>query len=141
MNNQLAEHLIKTNEGFKPTAYKDTLGNLTIGYGFEISHNGLSKEECDWILKKRIEKCEEELKSIFINYSDYETNVKAVLIDMMFNLGRPKFLTFKNFIRAIKDNDIETAVKEMRNSKWYKQVPNRVERDIHVLLTGAVNYE
>ena len=50
---------------------------------------------------------------------------QAVLIDMMFNLGSPRFKQFKKMIQALEDNDYSRASFEMLDSKWAVQVGNR----------------
>jgi GH24 family phage-related lysozyme (muramidase) len=55
---------------------------------------------------------------------------------MLFNLGKPKFLTFKKFILAVKDKDWEEASLQMESSKWYKQVGNRAKRLVKEMEEG-----
>jgi len=47
---------------------------------------------------------------------------------MMFNMGRPRLSKFKNFSRALYEQDWKVAAEEGRDSKWYRQVTNRAER-------------
>ena len=54
--------------------------------------------------------------------------VKEILINMMFNMGRPRLSKFKNFSRALYEQDWKQAAEEGRDSKWYQQVTNRAER-------------
>jgi lysozyme len=59
--------------------------------------------------------------------------VKIVLTSMMFNLGKNRFLTFKKFIRAIKEKDYKKAIIELFNSRRAKQLPNRTELEAQYL--------
>ena len=60
--------------------------------------------------------------------------IQTVLISMMFNLGKKRFLTFKKFIKAIKDKDYEKAMYESVNSKRASQVPDRVKSELGLLI-------
>jgi lysozyme len=55
---------------------------------------------------------------------------------MGFNLGFKGFMSFKNLIKALKNNDYELAVVEMLNSKWANQVKNRAVRLAKMMETG-----
>ncbi len=130
--------LLIMNEGLKLKPYRDTVGKLTIGVGRNLDDMGITEDEAYYMLENDIKRCKEELRSIFVNFDDYEPHIQAVLIDMIFNLGKTKFLTFKNFIKAIKENKIKTAAYEMMNSKWAQQVKSRAMRDKKLLLTGEL---
>ena len=131
----LKELLIK-HEGYKKKPYKDTVGKLTIGVGRNLSDNGLTDDEIDYILNNDIKRCERELISIFSNYLTFPDNVKMVLVDMIFNLGMTRFLGFKNFIRAIEEMNLPLAQKEMLDSKWARQLPVRAHEDSKILVGG-----
>lgn len=132
------KELLIANEGLKLKPYRDSVGKLTIGVGRNLDDNGISYDEAMFLLRNDIERAEKDLRKIFVNFNDYEENVKMVLIDMMFNLGFRKFMTFKKFIEAIKQGDLEKAAKEMLDSKWATQVKKRAERDVKLLLIGEI---
>ena len=52
------------------------------------------------------------------------------------NLGLGGFFKFKKAIAAIYDNNWQVAAAEMRDSRWYKQTPNRAKRLITMMETG-----
>ena len=47
---------------------------------------------------------------------------------MCFNMGSPRVSKFKKMLGALKVQDYQTASKEMLDSKWANQVPNRARR-------------
>ena len=59
-----------------------------------------------------------------------EENIDPVafgcVINMAFNLGLPRLLKFKNFQYHLNKCEYESASSEMLDSRWAKQVPNRV---------------
>ncbi len=134
------KQLLITNEGLRLRPYRDTVGKLTIGIGRNLDDVGITEDEAMYLLENDIKRAIQDLQSIFVNFNDYEPHVQAVLVDMIFNLGKPRFLTFKKFIRAIKDGDLQTAAKEMMDSKWARQVKNRAERDRRILLGGENDF-
>ena len=121
---------LKQDEGYVEKIYRDSLGFLTCGWGHHL------------YLGSRINQtiAEEFLKmDIADAISDYyrfqkATGVKLdprrarVIINMLFNMGLPKVLGFKNMIKALKDKNYEKAAREMINSKWAIQVGDRAKR-------------
>ena len=134
------EELLILHEGLKLKPYRCTAGKLTIGVGRNIQDNGISEDEAIYMLRNDIERCKRELRGIFKDFDSFDENIKMVLIDMIFNLGEPKFLKFKKFINAIKEKDLKKAAHEMSNSEWALQVPERV-RHLKKILLGrdAIN--
>jgi len=55
---------------------------------------------------------------------------------MDFNLGKPRFLTFKKLIQAVKEGDFKKAAEEAKNSRWCRQVGKRCE-DVYNLLYNS----
>jgi GH24 family phage-related lysozyme (muramidase) len=53
---------------------------------------------------------------------------------MCYNLGIKGLLKFKKFLNAVDESDYETAAEELKQSKYYKQVPNRAKRNINLIL-------
>ena len=61
-------------------------------------------------------------------WDSFPEEVQEILVNMMFNLGRPRLSGFKNMKRALDMGAYKTSAKEGRDSKWYRQVGNRAER-------------
>jgi lysozyme len=130
-----AKALLKIHEGFEEKVYFCPANKLTIGYGRNLQDRGINEEEADYLLNNDVNLAINELESIIPNFHKIDSNRQSALIDMIVNLGRPKFLKFKNTIKAIKNENWELASKEMLNSKWARQVPNRA-----MLLSNIVRY-
>ena len=114
---------IKKHEGLVLKPYKCPVGKLTIGYGHNIEDNGLSKSACEYILIEDIEEAKRNLYAIFTRdfFNTLKDNQKIALIDMMFNLGLSRFLTFKKFILAVKQRNFDRASVEIIHSRAYQQ--------------------
>jgi len=125
--------IIKEHEGFRQYPYKCSANKTTIGYGHNLDDRGISKKIAEMIFKEDINVAIDDVFEIFPDFHKFTENQKIVLVDMMFNLGIIRFRKFRKMIRAIKKGDWKKAIIEMRNSRWYSQVTNRVEDLIDLL--------
>lgn len=121
---------LKKHEGLVLKPYKCTANKLTIGYGHNLEDNGLSKTACEFILFEDIDEAKKNLYAVFTKkfFENLSNNQKIALIDMMFNLGISRFLTFKKFIQAVKNKDFIKASAEIINSKAYQQNKKRYQK-------------
>tara|TARA_R100001594_G_scaffold3197_3_gene12189 strand:+ start:690 stop:1124 length:435 start_codon:yes stop_codon:yes gene_type:complete len=131
---QLKEDIIKEEGGFILEPYQDHLGYWTISVGHLIREN--EKEELmQPISKERAEELFDNDLKVSINDGEsfckgmtIDDNVKECVIHMAFQLGLPKLNQFKKFKKALENNDIKTAIEEMKDSRAYKQTTNRWNR-------------
>ena len=121
---------IKEHEGLVLKPYKCPVGKLTIGYGHNLEDNGLSQSACEYILVEDIEEAKKNLYAVFTKkfFENLSDKQKIALIDMMFNLGLSRFLTFKKFILAVKNKDFSKASFEIINSRAYQQNKHRYKK-------------
>jgi len=138
---ELVKKMLITDEGLRLKPYRDTVGKLTIGVGRNLDDVGISKEEALYLLENDIQRAIREASEIFGStvWLSLDEVRQAVIIDMLFNLGKPRFLTFKKFIQAVKEKDFKKASYEMLNSKWAKQVGKRAERLAYMMGTGEIH--
>ena len=131
---------IKEHEGFSNIPYKDSTGNLTIGYGRNLDANGISKEEALMMLMADIDKAiantQHRLGTTLKGLSEVR---KGVLYEMCFNLGIYGLLRFKKMLKAIRDEDFELASIEMMDSKWAKQVGRRAVLLSNIMHTNSIH--
>ena len=121
-------------EGLKLKPYKDIQGVLTIGYGRNLESRGINLTEAEFMLNRDVNDAVADLIEIFPNFFSMSENLRIVLVSMMFNLGKSKFLTFEKFIDAVKKGNKQAMIYELLNSKRAKQLPNRVEKEKYLLL-------
>ena len=139
---------IKQNEGYKKKAYRDSRKHLTVGIGFNLDQPGakqvLEKLGIDYNkVRQGQELNDQQIKSIFSkdtevaimnaksfadNYDSLPKSVKLALIDMAFNLGGAGLNKFANLKQAIESYNYQKAANEMKNSLWFKQVPQRASK-------------
>ena len=120
---------IKEHEGLVLKPYKCPVGKLTIGYGHNLEDNGLTKTACEYILIEDLEEAKKNFYAVFTKdfFDTLKDNQKIALIDMMFNLGLSRFLTFKKFILAVKQRNFDRASVEIIHSKAYTQAKRRYQ--------------
>jgi lysozyme len=122
-------------EGIRTTAYKDTLNNWTIGVGHLIKipdeeyllDKELTDLEVDQIFTTDLNQAIDDARK-FIEIDNLSEDAFFVVVDMAFNLGLPKLMRFQNFQQALKEKDYKKASREMLDSLWARQLPNRSKR-------------
>jgi len=127
---------LRLHEGVEHKPYKCTAGYLTIGVGRNIEERGLSDDEIDYILNNDVNIATDELVATFDWYADLDPIRQRVVIDMVFNLGMPRFKQFKNMIAAIEAGDWMEASNQMMDSRWAEQVGLRASRLAEMMETG-----
>ena len=135
--NQLRRH-----EGLRLKPYYCSENFLSLGYGRNLDTNGISEAEAEFMLLNDLVACESELKDEGW-YNQLDEVRRAVVLNMAFNLGKPKLMKFSKLIGALSDDDYETASKEMVTgsdgvspSKWASQVGKRAYELADQMRTG-----
>jgi len=143
--------ILKEEEGFKPYPYKDTEGNLTIGYGHLLEPNKggiplryilgydknyITEDEGEIVLLHDTESKKRLLFKKLPWLASKPKPIQAALLDMAFNLGVGGLLKWKKFLKHVQNDEIDDAVRIIMNSKWLKQVKTRAYRVAGLLLQG-----
>jgi len=128
--------LIKLHEGFRAKPYRCTQGRTTIGWGRNIQDNGITELEAELMLINDVSESCAILKDRVSGFSELCEVRQAVLIDMVFNLGWPRFSRFKKMILAVESRAFELAALEMEDSNWYRQVASRAVTLVEMMKTG-----
>ena len=134
--NQALE-LLQEHEGFRQFPYLDSLGIQTIGYGRNLESRGISEPEASYLLGNDIAEAEELLHS-YSYYWQLSGERKAVLIDMMVNMGPTRLAGFKKMHAALEEGNYEHAALEMMDSKWSLQVGQRALTLSNVMYTNTI---
>jgi len=126
---------VQRHEGCSLKPYEDSEGILTIGYGRNLEHNGISQGEADTMLLNDVSVAVEEAKQ-YEWYEGLSEPRKAVIVNMIFNMGWPRFNQFTNTIGFLEDGMFEEASEEMLNSRWAHQVKGRAIELSRQMATG-----
>ncbi len=140
---QIKEDLVR-HEGYVTEIYLCSEGYPTFGIGHMVTEQDM---EYTWpvgtpvdderILQVFHDDCEEAINDVEHLVSDmscHPDRVIRVLVNMAFNLGRPRLSRFKNMLAAVDAQDYKTAAKEMIDSRWYGQVGRRSEELVEMML-------
>ena len=138
MNREQVQKQLAIDEGIVNEVYLDHLGYATFGIGHLITDKDpeqgcdvgtpVSEERVTEAFQADLDIAIGECKVLFDLWDTYPGEVQEILVNMMFNLGRPRLSGFKNMKKALDKCDWSTAAVEGRDSKWYRQVGNRAER-------------
>jgi lysozyme len=134
---QELKKLLMIHEGLKLRPYRDTAGKLTIGVGRNLDDKGIREIEADLMLDNDIGETIQNLDHYLPWWTKLSPNRKLVLMDMCFNLGIGKLLTFKKALAAMKEGRWNTAADEMKDSKWARQVGRRADKLAYMMRTGS----
>lgn len=126
---------IKIDEGFNGAPYLDTVGKTTIGYGRNLDDNPLTKEEAEYLLKNDLKKVSYECCKLPY-FSELTPTRRAVIINMVYNLGMPRFKKFKKTNKALSEKNYLLTSIEMLDSKWARQVGDRAVRLANIMRSG-----
>jgi lysozyme len=152
MDRQRAQSLIEQHEGRRKAAYLDSEGVLTVGIGLNLENKtargrieaigvkydelcamqcSLTDAQIDQLFSDDLDTALTDAASRVPDFWSHPDDVQLAMVDMIFNLGGPRFSNFKQLIAALKVNDYLTAAAQMLDSKWAREdVPHRAADDI-----------
>ncbi len=133
---------IRTNEGKRLAAYKDTAGVWTIGIGHtgHDVHEGLviTDERCEQLYNNDCLTARIACVRLLGGFREGSLDEvrRAACHDLAFNLGETKLRGFHQTLDAIRRSDWETASKQLLASEYAKELPKRAQRNALMLLKG-----
>ena len=139
---QIKEDLVR-HEGYVTEIYLCSENYPTFGIGHMVTEKDM---EYTWpvgtpvtderILQVFHDDCKvaiEDAELLINDLADHPDSVSRVLVNMVFNLGRPRLSKFKNMLAAIEAKDYQRAAEEMKDSKWYHQVGRRSKELVEIM--------
>jgi GH24 family phage-related lysozyme (muramidase) len=138
-------------EGFRPTAYKDSVGITTIGYGFnleqpnaaeiikrvkiperyELLRNGtqaLSDESARKLFDYKHRKSEQAAARIVPQFNSLGENQRAALTSMAYHMGGEGLRKFRQTLAYLADGNAKAVENQLLSSEMAKQTPARAQR-------------
>lgn len=108
--------------------YADSLGKMTVGYGHLIKQGedyskGLTEEEADKLLSRDLANAVLQAQSLGL---DAPEDWNDFIIIMVFQLGFNGVLKFRKMLAALKVQNYKEAIRQAKDSLWYRQTTNRV---------------
>ena len=140
-------------EGFKPTLYKDTKGNDTIGHGInltaapltdaelgmlrqnrphletrDLKKDGISEDESAMLMLNRIREAEGGLDRNLYWWRGASDKQQRALVELAYTHGVSGALGYKKLLAAGESGDFNVAAHEMTRSTFAKETPDRARR-------------
>jgi len=140
MNRENVFEQLKIDEGVEYEIYNDHLGYPTFGVGHLVTEadaehgqpvgTPISKDRVWECFQSDLDTAISECHALYGEgvFDSWPDEVQEVVVNMMFNMGRPRLSKFKNFAAALEEGDWARAAVEGRDSRWHQQVTNRAER-------------
>lgn len=153
--------MIKFDEGEKLSLYLDTEGYQTIGVGHlcvmsssrekavahldkilgRSTHGRITQQESTLLFNQDVQKSLREIErtGLMDIYTASNEARRAALVNLMFNLGGPRLLGFRNALKAWRAKDYQKAADEFLDSRWASQVKSRSVRVTECIRNGNMN--
>lgn len=139
MNREAIYEQLKIDEGVVYEIYNDHLGYATFGVGHLVLDTDpefgqdvgtpVSEERVRECFEKDLDTAISECKVLYEEaWEGFPSEVQEVLVNMLFNLGRPRLSKFKNFNAKLIEGDYAGAAPEGLDSLWARQVGARANR-------------
>ena len=136
---EILKGMLRKHEGLRLVPYKDTEGHLTVGYGHKIEGSKITQEIAELLLEMDLYRVSLDfLKLPLVIIRNLNQPRKRVIMNMLFNLGYPKFMGFKKMLHAIEVKDFNHAANEMLDSKWAGQVGQRAIELAQIMRSGEM---
>lgn len=118
--------------------YVDRKGKTTIGYGYNLTDNGLPVDIIGRLMDAEIDRVVTGLTFRGAPwFSGLDQVRQQVCCDMAFNLGLTGFFGFTKMIRHLARGEFPEAAREGRASDWYHQIGTRAEVLMTMLEAGV----
>ena len=134
-------------EAFRERPYLCSVGMWTVGYGHALGRN-ISREELNairWTIDHAERVLDEDIATAIHDAASFpwwltlDPVRQAVIVELLFNLGRSRFSGFTRMIAALQNREYQKAARELLDSRWRVQVgPTRSGRLARALETGRV---
>ena len=134
MTDDEIKEMIQRHEGYRPYVYYDSLGFPTAGYGHAFLPNSpISHDVAKALFEDDFCRAKRDYDKLKL---DLDPVRRGVILDMLFNLGLPRFRGFSNMISTLKRKDYVSASEHGLDSLWAKQVKGRANHLMKILRTG-----
>lgn len=130
---------LRDDEGWEESPYRDSLGFLTIGYGFLIDERKsvkMPRAVGDLWLELVAREKWGDLLSRVPELASQPDDVQRALANMAYQMGVDGLLGFRTMFAALAAGDRKRAAAAALDSRWAKQTPERAKR-VAALIRGT----
>ena len=126
--------LTKQFEGYREAIYLDSLGNPTGGYGTHLfTGRKIPGHIWEALFEHDYRQAEVQYDQLDL---DLDPTRRAVMIDLIYNMGINRLLKFNRMLKSLRSRDFELASAHLINSKYAQQVGDRAVRNAEMLRNG-----
>ena len=133
----MLEDRIKLHEGCRLRPYQDSEGIWTVGYGRNLESAPFSRPEVELLFANDFKRARQGAEMLHV-YDSLNEVRQGVLVEMVFQMGYQGVRRFKKFLSAAIQEKWADAHREMLDSKWAKQTPDRASRLAYIFKTGEL---
>jgi len=131
---------LRVAEGCRLTAYRDSVGVITIGYGHNLEAHPIPQALADQWLDEDILAAKRDLEGAMPWVMALDEVRQRALLELCFNLGingLAKFNRAGGTLEAVRQGDYATAaIRLLGNERWVGEVGLRAYRIASMLRTG-----
>lgn len=150
---------IRQDEGLRHQSYDDTTGNRTVGYGFNMDSGigrkvwkragidvpfddvyagkaVISDAQAEALGRASFAIAVDDATDVFSNFLKLSDSRKEALLNLSYQLGKPRLSKMDGFIAAANKGDWTQSIRELGKTKYYAQNPNRARAVMRKLLQG-----
>lgn len=125
MNYDKLKELLERHEGYRKRPYQCSAGKITIGIGHNLDAHDLPKDIIQRFFYTDINESINTCTVLFKAWQWIPDMKQVVLANMAFQLGHNKLSGFIKLIAAVNAKDWQEASRQMLDSKWARQTPER----------------
>ena len=130
---------LELHEGVRKRIYTDTVGKVSGGIGRNLTDKGFHPDEIELMYRNDVAEAAQELDRVLPWWRGLDEVRRRVLLDMMFNMGAPTLLGFKNTLAMIKDGRYREAAQGLMSSVWAQQTGARARR-LSAMMGSGMDY-
>lgn len=125
-------------EGLRLKPYTDSTGHVTIGYGRDLTDDGINQAEASDMLSNDMTEAVSDLQRTFPVVETLDSVRQVVLAAMCFNMGVGSLAGFRDMWAAIRAGNFDAAATAMLASEWANEVGARATRYAASMASGEL---
>ena len=137
MNLDLLAAELERDEGIRYVPYQDQFGNWTVGVG-HLMANPISHAAVMQILNDDIAAAVLAVNGRLAWFPDLDEVRQRVLCNLCFQLGIEGLMKFTTFLGYMQAGNYEAAADDLAQTKLARETPERCQREIIAIRTGAM---
>lgn len=130
---EMRRHLV-AEEGYRlKPYYLHGIAHVGIGHVVYGHPRAITPDEAEFMFAFDLGLARRTARAGVMTFDQQPLDVRVMLVGLAFNTGSSGFGGFVRFRNAIDAFEYWAAARELRNSLWYSQLPDRAERYIAIL--------